>query len=510
MIRHWFAFFLVFCVVIISCAGKPAPREPVPGEAAREETFQDQEADSPAEATPDVPETITIPDPPPEKEAPINLIEPEIALADTEKTASQAAVMTPSLLPEPTPRLAQENPQPQTETVAAAPPPAVPPPAPVTPPSVAQNPPSPLAAPPPAPVTPPPVTQNQPPTVAPPPAPVTPPPVTQNQPPPVAPPPAPTTPPPVQEAALESEQPSAEAETQEQENAADEEIIFSRIVRATVGQLVEIPFRGSGWVYLGELGAQRGIEYRSRRLDPEGQSFIFQIEAAGTYTLKFYKQDFIRNYILNDHVQVIAGQAPEAGSGWFNPPLDRGRVIAEPRWPTSLEEAELARNGGRPPARETPADTPPPETPPLAPAEPAQPAPPSGESAPAQPTPPPAPRESAPTQPVQTPAPAAPTAGLGPATPPNIFLQKAQEEFDAGKVASAIAILDQFTGYYPSGSDEAYWLYGQFYEANSPSRDILTALDYYRRLTREYPQSSRYNDARRRIAYLERFYINIQ
>jgi hypothetical protein len=52
-------------------------------------------------------------------------------------------------------------------------------------------------------------------------------------------------------------------------------------------------------------------------------------------------------------------------------------------------------------------------------------------------------------------------------------------------------------------------MYGQFYEANSPSRNILLSLDYYRRLTREYPQSNRYNDARRRITYLERFYINI-
>jgi hypothetical protein len=36
------------------------------------------------------------------------------------------------------------------------------------------------------------------------------------------------------------------------------------------------------------------------------------------------------------------------------------------------------------------------------------------------------------------------------------------------------------------------------------------SLDYYRRLVREYPQSRRYNDASRRIAYLERFYINIR
>jgi outer membrane protein assembly factor BamD (BamD/ComL family) len=89
-------------------------------------------------------------------------------------------------------------------------------------------------------------------------------------------------------------------------------------------------------------------------------------------------------------------------------------------------------------------------------------------------------------------------------------LRTAQEEFNAGRVAGAIAVLDQFRERFPAGSDEAWWLYGQFYEANSPSRDIRTALDYYRRLVREYPQSRRYNDARRRIAYLERYYINIQ
>jgi outer membrane protein assembly factor BamD (BamD/ComL family) len=95
-------------------------------------------------------------------------------------------------------------------------------------------------------------------------------------------------------------------------------------------------------------------------------------------------------------------------------------------------------------------------------------------------------------------------------SPPVDYLQKAREEFNAGRVAGALAVLDQFRERFPSGSDEAWWLYGQFYEANSPSRDIRAALDYYRRLIREYPQSPWYNDARRRIAYLERYYINIQ
>jgi hypothetical protein len=91
----------------------------------------------------------------------------------------------------------------------------------------------------------------------------------------------------------------------------NEEIIFSRIVRATVGQTLEIPFRGTGWIYEGELASRRGVAYNSTRLDqPEGQSIIFRIEEAGTYILKFYRRDHIMDYVLNDYVQVIAGEAP--------------------------------------------------------------------------------------------------------------------------------------------------------------------------------------------------------
>jgi outer membrane protein assembly factor BamD (BamD/ComL family) len=101
---------------------------------------------------------------------------------------------------------------------------------------------------------------------------------------------------------------------------------------------------------------------------------------------------------------------------------------------------------------------------------------------------------------------------------PNVLLERAQKSFEGGDVAQSIAFLNQHLEDYPQGippdvpggSDEVYWLLGQFYEANSPSRNILLSIDYYKRLVNEYPQSSRFNDARRRIAYLERFYINIQ
>jgi TolA-binding protein len=230
--------------------------------------------------------------------------------------------------------------------------------------------------------------------------------------------------------------------------------------------MVEIPFRGTGWIYLGEEESQTGIAYNSRYLEKDGQTFMFQTESPGTYTLTFYKQDFIEDYIVHDAVQVIVNPVPQVseGSRTFRP-VDPGRVIAEPRWPTLPGEAGQNRQAAlsiQQPLRELPlAAVPSPEPPP------------------------------APVFPID-------------------YLQQAQEAYTAGQFPQAIASLDLFREQYPAGTDEAWWLYGQSLEAAGPSRDIRSALDYYRRLIREYPQSLRGNDARRRIAYLERYYFTIQ
>jgi hypothetical protein len=258
--------------------------------------------------------------------------------------------------------------------------------------------------------------------------------------------------------------------------APSEEVVFSRVVRATVGQLVEVPFRGTGWVYLGELGSRRGLTYDSRRLDQDGQSFIFRAEAVGTYALKFYKQDFIRDYILNDYVQVIVGEASDsAGLGWFNPPVDRGRVIAEPRWP---------------PIEGDPAAEPPAPTRPVI----------SDDGIA------PVPQATASGIPAQSPPQELPSPDMNPAE----YVNQARQEYDAGRVDSALSILDQLKQQFAVLTDEALWLYAQLLEANSPNRDIRLALEYYRILIREYPQSPRVPEAQQRISYLERYYFNLR
>jgi tetratricopeptide (TPR) repeat protein len=197
---------------------------------------------------------------------------------------------------------------------------------------------------------------------------------------------------------------------------------------------------------------------------------------------------------LNDYVQVITGEAPDhTGAGWFNPPIDRGRVIAEPRWP--VVPAPSSGEG----AEEVPSGVPGPR---------------GGEGPSADPSsggtpgvvPEAGPAEGPPQEGPDTDTSRGAVDGD---VPPGEYIRRARAEYDAGRIASALEILEQFRERFPAGSDESWWLYGQILEANSPARDIRSALDYYRRLVREYPQSSRYDDARRRIAYLERYYFNI-
>ncbi|MCL2191448.1 MAG: hypothetical protein FWB79_05625 [Treponema sp.] len=297
-------------------------------------------------------------------------------------------------------------------------------------------------------------------------------------------------------------------------------VVFSRVVYVTEGQAVEIPFRGSGWIFLGETGGQRGISFDARRPDSEGQTFVFRAEAEGEYALRFYRRDFIRDIILNDHVRVIIADTDSVGL-----PVRPGRVVAE-RWPSPIDQARVLRAAGRLPLADTesgPSGDPPrvvaPEPTPEAvamtvPATPAE-VQPQPAAPPAVPQPP-APAVAAPVAP---PAPViAPAAFAETIVDPAPFvigypfelLQMAREEFDAGRVAEAIDLIDLFRELHPSGSDEAWWLLGQFFEADSPSRNILNAISYYRRLVSEFPQSSRLTDARRRIAFLERFFINIR
>ena len=227
---------------------------------------------------------------------------------------------------------------------------------------------------------------------------------------------------------------------------AQEALPFSRTVRVQTGQMVEIPYRGTGWVYLGELSGQRGITYESRRIDAEGQTFVFSITSSGSFALKFHHQDFALDRVINDYVMVKAVDTPRSNaSTWFRDPEIASRVVAGPRWPSSDEAFEKA-----PPVEDD----------------------------------------------------------LSYAF--SDYLVRAQQAYNTKHIQEALDFMDKLIEQYPAGSDEAWWLYGQLFEAQGSTRDVRLAFDYYSRLIKDYPHSSRAALALKRIAYLERYYFFIQ
>ena len=215
----------------------------------------------------------------------------------------------------------------------------------------------------------------------------------------------------------------------------------SRTINVKTRQTFEVPFAETGWVYTGEENSRNGINYDSRRVQGGTQVFMFRAGKEGDYTLKFYKQDFLRDFVTNEYVRVIvADEAP-------------------------LAAASPAAGDNRAAVVQAPAG-----------------------------------------QPADTTVEA--SAGPPPAAPEDL-LREAREAVAAEKYPDAIALLDRLERQ-AALNDEAWWLYGQAFEAASPARDIRNALDAYSCIVRDYPQSGRYKDAQNRIAFLNRFYFNIR
>jgi hypothetical protein len=205
----------------------------------------------------------------------------------------------------------------------------------------------------------------------------------------------------------------------------------SRTINVKTYQTFEVPFAETGWVYTGEENSKNGIAYDSRRVHGDSQVFVFRAEKEGDYTLKFYKQDFLRDHVTNEYVRVIVEDEPPY-------------VAAAP-----VQSSEAAAD----------AETPPVEPP--------------------------------------------------PAASPDELLRNAREAVAAQKYPEAIELLDRLEAQ-TELNDEAWWLYGQSFEAASPARDIRSALYAYSHIVRDYPQSRHYKNAQNRIAFLNRFYFNIR
>jgi hypothetical protein len=64
------------------------------------------------------------------------------------------------------------------------------------------------------------------------------------------------------------------------------------------------------WLVWNGRYSKNGVSYDSRRVYGESQVFVFRAEKEGDYTLAFYKQDFLRDYVTNEYARVLVTDEP--------------------------------------------------------------------------------------------------------------------------------------------------------------------------------------------------------
>ncbi len=102
------------------------------------------------------------------------------------------------------------------------------------------------------------------------------------------------------------------------------------------GDDIDVNFPGSGWLFLGIEGGERGIEFLRRSAAPESTSFLFRALDLGEYRISFQRQDMVAGEILEERILVSV-----------LPPDDFTRAVAAAG---SRANGDAAQQGGGTPA----------------------------------------------------------------------------------------------------------------------------------------------------------------
>ncbi len=341
-------------------------------------------------------------------------------------------------------------------------------------------------------------------------------------------------------ASAEDDSASSEAEAAVIPLAA-QKAVPSRSVTIKNNQYLDIVYPGSGWVYLGEAEENRDqkkqpiFSYFGRKLGTADTTFTLRSRKSGTTLLHFYKNDALTGQYIDDYLAVtIENESAKAGVRASAPayaevvppkPTRQTRqsyenIVSTPmaaagesanQAATGNENTETAQVG-----QKAEADS-------------------RQKTASSSTSPTPAPEDKGVKTVIQTtessPAGDSKTISTAPsyggtqntsdtssatASPTSEdesnldLLEQAKRSYAAQQYETALDQVQRYLQDASSKIDEALFLQGQIWEAESSVKNIRSAIDSYESLTKNYPMSSLWGKANNRIIYLKRFYIEIR
>ncbi len=311
-------------------------------------------------------------------------------------------------------------------------------------------------------------------------------------------------------------------------------IIPSRSVTLKGGQYLDIVYPGTGWIYLGEMEGSSILRYEKREIGDGDTFFTLQAKSAGIAVLHFYKSDVLAGSYIDDYLSVtVSGTSRNAehitAPSYADivpprPSFTKSTVVAAAQQEKAAQASTSAQVTDLPkeqddsfkPAQITYVQLEESTS--------------TGEDDKAATVIQTSGSSSAPAASTGTAAPSTDkTASTGTAKKTGAkaddassnkqdtsalseeeVLALARTAYEAKDYALSLSYLEDFFDKATSVTDEGLYLKGRVLEAPSASRNIKAALSSYKEIVSNYPESDLWDDASKRISYIERIYFDIR
>lgn len=272
-----------------------------------------------------------------------------------------------------------------------------------------------------------------------------------------------------------------ESTEEDQEIEEEPQIIPSRSVTLNKKEYVDIVYPGSGWIFMGAIDNSKNLTYFGRKLGTQDTKFTLQAKNDGIVILHFYKNDAITGEYIDDYLEVIVLpkngspkthiSAPEYAYVVPKQPEDTITKQTEPEviLPTETENTIYVEN------------------------------------------------DDSEVQTIEVETEEFEEDGVivideednvsyVEIDATDLFV-KANENFQNQNFQEALTLIIDFLELSNEKKDEALFLQGQIYESSWNGKNIKLAIESYENITKNFPSSSLWDKAKKRITYLKRFYL---
>ncbi len=255
-----------------------------------------------------------------------------------------------------------------------------------------------------------------------------------------------------------------------------ENIIPSRKISLKIGQTLEVVYPGSGWIFMGATDNSKDFTFLGKKLGTQNTKFSFKAKNSGNKILHFYKNDILSQNYIDDYLEVEILNEKDSSAKTITAPEYKQIITKKQQNDDEISvetKNEQINNSENNSVEETKSQ-----------------------------------EKQTQKEEIFNEEPFVEEDKFSLSEDKiKSLLIEAKNLFSEKKYKESLEKLSLFIEFSSENRDEALFLQGQIYESNSDYKNIKKALESYKNLTKNYPASSYWDSANKRIIYLTKFYL---